>query len=134
MVYVGEPGVWTQIIFKELISSHKKYEFTCKILNTKKNNIIIGVTNPKNNYGRSSMKKEKGVLALAANGILYENLTLTHSDSSSSDKEKLESSKNSDPMKMMQLIKMNVDFQKRRVSWSCGGKHLAETRLGEFKS
>ena len=71
IVYVGEPGVWTQVIFKELISPHKKYEFTCKILNSKKNNIIIGVTNPKNNYGRSSMKKEKGVLALGANGILY---------------------------------------------------------------
>ena len=73
------------------------------------------------------------MIALSANGILYEsNTTTNNSDSSSSErergeweKERTNKNRNCEAMKPMQIVKMCVDFQKGKVVWSCNNKQIA---------
>ncbi len=59
IMYIGDNGLWTQIIFKQEIG-YKKKEVGFKIVNSRKNNIVAGITVPGQVGYRSSINAGKG--------------------------------------------------------------------------
>jgi hypothetical protein len=58
-MYIGDNGLWTQIIFKQEIG-YKKVEVGFKIANSRKNNIVAGITVHGQIGYRSSIHAGKG--------------------------------------------------------------------------
>lgn len=77
IVYIGESAVWTQILFRNCIIGNKKYEFCFKIINSKKCNVVAGITMASQVIFRSSLyankgeKTERKYLGLSGTGQLY---------------------------------------------------------------